>query len=60
MSAEIIKFDNLTNEMKYAFHAGDFRRAELLASELHILTVNARQIQELITNNKKATDCAVA
>ena len=55
MTPHNIKLDNLLNEIKYAFHTQDYRKAELLASELHVFTANARQVQELTTNEKAAT-----
>lgn len=58
MSAETIRVDNLLTEIKYAFHAEDFARAELLASELHTVTRTARKVSELVivvpTPNKEA------
>jgi hypothetical protein len=59
MNAEVIRLDNLLAEAKYAFHAGQFRKAALLLAEAHILAVNAVQVEELVTN-EKATDSAVA
>jgi|GEM_PF-5948778 len=54
MTAETIRLDNLLDEIKWAFHGGNYRKAELHASELHILVVNERQIAELETTNEKA------
>ena len=58
MSAETIRLDNLLTEIKYAFHAEDFARAELMAAELHTMTRTARKVSELVIvpnpDNKKA------
>lgn len=37
MSATTIKFDNLLDEAKWAFHAGDLRKAEELLAEARVL-----------------------
>ena len=43
MSAATIKFDNLLTEARYAFHAGDFARAEELLREALALAAEERQ-----------------
>ena len=43
MSAATIKFDNLLTEARYAFHAGDFARAEELLGEALAVVAEGRQ-----------------
>ena len=50
MTSDIIKFDNLLNEMKYAYHSGNFARAEGFASEIRGLCANAKA-------NEKTAEC---
>jgi hypothetical protein len=46
MSAATIRFDNLLTEASYAFHTGDYRRAEGLLAEARTITAFERRLSE--------------
>jgi hypothetical protein len=46
MSAATIRFDNLLTEARYAFHAGDYLRAEELLAEARTITAFERRLRD--------------
>ena len=46
MSATTIKFTNLLEEIKYAFLAGDYRKAEELLAEAHLMVASECRVVE--------------
>ena len=47
MNPDVRKLDNLLEELKYAFRARQYRKAELLASEVHVHVMTVRRTSEL-------------
>lgn len=58
MSQEVarIKFINCLQEARYAWEMGDFKTAELRASEASVMASLERKVQELETNKKADMD----
>lgn len=50
------QFHNCLQEARYAWEMGDFRTAELRASEASVIASLERKIQELETNKKADMD----
>lgn len=51
-----IRFINTLQEARYAWEMGDFKKAELRASEASVLASTERKTQELVTKEKADMD----
>lgn len=47
MTAARIRFTNLLEEIRYAYLAQDFRKAELLIAEAQVMAIHERRLAEV-------------